>query len=382
MDRRSTLDMITLAELRRKALNLYPAVLRSACTGEVFFPKTIPANKQPDTDLAALHRQLAPLVAASKERAGFGYTIRYETRKTRLHGTQDLPTAFIFETCVDYLFFLEKTEEFEQFERDSARIAHRFPALADWLAANPLRVVEYARRWDDLLAVCHWFTTIWTPHRYYIRELTVPVHTKFVERHKAILTQLLDVLLGEQANTSASTFEQRFGLRYDEPLVRIRLLDAAMPGFRDVSLPVNEFQSSHFLAQKVFILENKMNFLAFPVIPHAVAIWGKGFQVSILKNIDWLESAEIFYWGDLDAHGFQILSQLRGYYPHTKSLLMDMETLHRFKDDWGTGPSTTATQLPGLTVEERDVFDFLNSNKLRLEQEKISQDWLMIALQA
>ncbi|MCC6461523.1 MAG: hypothetical protein IT260_13705 [Saprospiraceae bacterium] len=372
--------MITLDELRKKAQNLYPAVLQSAGTGELFFPKTIPANKQPDADLAALHRQLAPLVAASKERAGFGYSIQYETRKTRIHGTQDLPTAFTFETREDYLHFLEKTNEFEQFERDAASIVRQFPVLAGWPAAQPLRVVQYAGRWDDLLAVCQWFTTTWLPGRYYLRELTAPVHTKFVEQHKAILTQLLDILLGEQVNSSASTFEQRFGLRYDEPLVRIRLLDVAMPGFKDVSLPVSTFQAVHFPARQVFILENKMNFLTFPPVPEAVAIWGKGFQVGILKNINWLTETEIFYWGDLDAHGFQILSQLRGFYPRAQSLLMDWETLHRFQSDWGAGVPTTAILLPGLTEEEYRVFNFLKNRNLRLEQEKIPQDWLLAAL--
>lgn len=372
--------MITLEELRKKALNLYPAVLRSARTGETFFPKTIPADKQPDADLATLHRQLAPLVAASKERAGVGYTIRYERRNTRLHGVQDMPSAFVFETRDDYLLFLEKTNEFNQFGQDATSIAQLFPTLTGWLTAHPLRVVEYAGRWDDLLAVCHWFMTDWTPNRYYLRELAAPVHTKFVEQHKTILTQLLDVLLGDRVNLSESNFERRFSLRYDEPLVRIRMLDATMPGFRDVSLPVSEFRAVHFPARRVFILENKMNFLAFPEFPDAAAIWGKGFQVSILKNIDWLASAEIFYWGDLDAHGFQILDQLRGYYPHTQSLLMDRETLHRFQADWGTGASTAATRLPGLTEEENSVFDFLKNNNLRLEQEKIPQDWLVAAL--
>jgi hypothetical protein len=276
--------MITLDELRKKASNLYPAVLRSTCTGEAFFPKTIPADKQPDADLAMLHRQLAPLVAASKERVGFGYTIRYERRKTRLHGIQDLPGAFVFETQADYLLFLEKMNEFNQFERDATSIAQQFPTLAGWLTAHPLRVVEYAGRWDDLLAVCHWFTTEWTPNRYYLRELTAPVHTKFVEQHKAVLSQLLDVLLEERVNTSANSFEHRFSLRYDEPLVRVRLLDAALPGFRDVSLPVSEFRAAHFPARRVFILENKMNFLAFPEVPEAAAIWGGGFQVGNLKK--------------------------------------------------------------------------------------------------
>lgn len=372
--------MITLEELRKKALNLYPAVLRSAHTGEAFFPKNIPADKQPDADLATLHRQLAPLVAASKERVGFGYTIRYERRKTRLHGIQDLPGAFVFETQDDFLLFLGKINELNQFKRDATSIVQHFPILAGWLTAYPLRVVEYAGCWDDLLAVCHWFMTDWTPNRYYLRELTAPVHTKFVEQHKAILTQILDVLLGEQVNTSTVSFEHRFRLRYDEPLVRVRLLDATMPGFRDVSLPVSEFRAAHFPARRVFIMENKMNFLAFPEVPKAVAIWGSGFQVGNLKNNDWLTNTEIFYWGDLDAHGFQILSQLRGYYPHTQSLLMDRETLHRFRADWGAGAPTAVPRLPGLTEEEHNMFDFLKNNNLRLEQEKIPQDWLVSAL--
>ncbi|MFN0016428.1 MAG: Wadjet anti-phage system protein JetD domain-containing protein [Saprospiraceae bacterium] len=372
--------MITLEELHKKALNLYPEVLRSTRTGEVFFPKTIPANKQPGTDLAALHRQVVPLVAASKEQAGLGYTIRYEQRKTRLHGIQDLPTAFVFETRDDYLYFLKKTEEFAQFERDATSIAQHFPALADWIETHPLQVVEYAGRWGDLLAVCQWFVTTWVPDRYYLRELTVPVHTKFVEQHKGILTRLLDVLLGERVNVAENSFEQRFHLRYDEPLVRIRLLDAVMPGFRDVSLPVSAFRTAHFPVRRVFVLENKMNFLAFPAVPEAAAIWGKGFQVSILKNIDWLARAEIFYWGDLDAQGLQILSQWRGYYPHTQALLMDRKTLLRFQRDWVAGTPTTATRLPGLSAEEHSLFDFLKENNQRLEQEKIPQDWLMAAL--
>ncbi|MEQ1746225.1 MAG: Wadjet anti-phage system protein JetD domain-containing protein [Saprospiraceae bacterium] len=236
---------------------------------------------------------------------------------------------------------------------------------------NPAESI--ARRFEDWRADTHNLSD-------YLRELTVPVHTKFVEQHKGILTRLLDVLLGERVNVAENSFEQRFHLRYDEPLVRIRLLDAVMPGFRDVSLPVSAFRTAHFPVCRVFVLENKMNFLAFPAVPEAAAIWGKGFQVSILKNIDWLARAEIFYWGDLDAQGLQILSQWRGYYPHTQALLMDRKTLLRFQSDWVAGTPTTATRLPGLSAEEHSLFDFLKENNQRLEQEKIPQDWLMAAL--
>jgi hypothetical protein len=37
-------------------------------------------------------------------------------------------------------------------------------------------------------------------------------------------------------------------------------------------------------------------------------------------------------------------------------------------------------RLPRLTEEEHSVFEFLKNNNLRLEQEKIPQDWLVAAL--
>lgn len=43
-----------------------------------------------------------------------------------------------------------------------------------------------------------------------------------------------------------------------------------------------------------------------------------------------LPHAQLYYWGDLDAQGFEILSQFRGYFPQAQSLLMDSETFNRF----------------------------------------------------
>jgi hypothetical protein len=46
-----------------------------------------------------------------------------------------------------------------------------------------------------------------------------------------------------------------------------------------------------------------------------MAVFGSGNRVGALKNAAWLSTVNIFYWGDIDVQGFQILSQLRAFHP-------------------------------------------------------------------
>nr|WP_221935062.1 Wadjet anti-phage system protein JetD domain-containing protein [Catenovulum sediminis] len=66
--------------------------------------------------------------------------------------------------------------------------------------------------------------------------------------------------------------------------------------------------------------------MAFPPVNNAICIFGLGYGVQLLKEVNWLNQVAIYYWGDIDTHGFAILSQLRGYFPKVKSMLMDEAT--------------------------------------------------------
>jgi len=123
-----------------------------------------------------------------------------------------------------------------------------------------------------------------------------------------------------------------------------------------------------------------MNFLTLPHLENSIGIFGSGYKISDLKNAAWLGNKEIFYWGDIDTHGMQILSQMRKYFPNTKSLMMDFETLNTFQEEWGRGEPINVTDLPNLNCEERELFEFIkadNINTIRLEQEKISQAYVL-----
>ena len=85
-----------------------------------------------------------------------------------------------------------------------------------------------------------------------------------------------------------------------------------------------------------------------------------------------LKSSSLYYWGDFDAQGFEILSQFRGYFPQTQSFLMDKNTFETyFENDSGTR-SNVSVELH-LTAEEKSLYEYIKKNNLRLEQEKIPQ---------
>ena len=372
--------MITSIEIKKKALRKYPEYLRNVAAGTDFQPIEILCDKKASNTMAEFHKELEDIRSLSKEVKGYGYTIVWKTIKTKLLGTQDLPSRITFETADDYERFLQKKKEVADFRRDAARISEKFPKLQHWIEKYPQKVIENSEDWADIGKVLDYFFKNPQP-QLYIRELPIEVHTKFIEQHKALIGELLDIVIKEYINTNEKEFEKRYNLRYDEPLVRIRLLDRTLAtkffnGMDDITIPVSHFLKLHIPITKAFVVENKVNFLTFPLIPNSIVIWGKGYGVASIKDSELLKSIDLIYWGDLDAQGFEILSQFRSYFAHVKSLLMDKATFDNyFEKECGT-PSKINVK-PNLTTEEEELYQYIKVNNYRLEQEKIPQRYVI-----
>lgn len=372
--------MITSDEIRQQAARKYLDFLRAKVHGESFFPLAMRFRKaKASDDYLALRQWVGELLAESKAERGFGYTVLLAERALRRYGRQSLPAHITIDTESDFLQLIGKVAEFEAWQTAVTHTLAQFPQLQEWLAQYPQRVLPYLAVWDDLLTVCAYFVAHPRPNLY-LRELPVPVHTKFVEDNQAILRHLLDELLPPTAiHATESQFERRFGLRYDEPQIRLRLLDEALRHalgwpVADISLTVSDCAALKGMNGRiVLIVENKMTFLTLPPVPNGLAIWGKGFQVSLLRDVGWLADCTIWYWGDLDAQGFAILSQLRDYWPQTRSFLMDEATLAKYQDFAVTGTPAGEMSLVNLDGEETAVYQHLLSHNYRLEQERISQ---------
>jgi hypothetical protein len=372
--------MITPNEIRQQAERKYLDFLRAGVRGEAFFPLEIRFGKaKAGDDYLALRRWVGDLLAGSKAERGFGYVVALEERELRRYGRQSLPARITIDSADDFLRLIGKVAEFEAWQTAVSHTLSQFPQLQNWLAQSPQRVLPHLAVWDDLLTVCAYFVAHPRPNLY-ARELPVSVHTKFIEDHQAILRHLLDALLPPNAiHTGESHFERRFGLRYDEPQIRLRLLDEELR--RELGWPAADasFTLTDCAAlqgmngRSLFIVENKMTFLTLPPVKNGVALWGKGFQVSLLRELGWLAACAIWYWGDLDAQGFAILSQLRGYWPQTHSFLMDAATLDKYAEFVVTGTPTGEVALRNLAEGETAVYHHLLAHNLRLEQERISQ---------
>lgn len=381
--------MISPTEIKQKAKRNYAAFLTASLTGDRFFPYELPVGALPK-DFMALKEAVADLIDHSKETVGYGYTLELRSRKNRSYGEQSLPEKIYIATETDYLKLLKKEQAFAQFKSDVALIRAQLPELDAWIGRHPKRVIDSAGIWEDLLKVCHYFKANPTPNLY-IRELPITVHTKFIEDNKKFLRSLLEEILPENDLIAVEgerdyTFEKRFSLRYCEPMISLRFLDPALQlkhefPVADFSLAVSDFAQLPLTGARCFIVENKMPFLTLPPLKNGLAIFGSGYAVGLLKSAEWLSRCPIFYWGDMDVDGFSILARLRPHFPQTQSILMDTQTYERFQPFAVTVEVKSTIPLAHLTAAEQALCDRLARQQQRLEQERVSQDYVNQCLQ-
>lgn len=379
--------MITPEDIVRRAERKYRDILRAWLLDENPFPLELSTGRVPQ-NLVERRQQIAHLREKSREVCGTGYTLEWKTINTQTLGKQTMPTRVIIETLDDYLTLLRKRTEFNAFTTDVLKIRQKFPELEAWMHVSPQDVVAYHDQWDNLLTVCDYFVKKPRP-TLYIRELPIAVHTKFIETHSRILRDLLDRLLPLDAiDSSTQEFNARFGLKEKPALVRLRLLEEQLDweyGVRidDLSLPINQMAhllADHIKPQHVIIVENLINFLTLPRFASSIGLFGGGFGVHLLRGISWLSQCDIIYWDDIDAHGFEILSDLRGMFPHTRSSMMDFETLNAHFDYIVDGKRSISERFEHLTETESRLVQHVLEHDLRLEQEHISQDYAIECL--
>lgn len=375
--------MIQPEDIRRKASNLYPAFLVAWLDNGAFFPKVIPCDKTVDSNLAVAIESIHRLRSESKEQLGYGYAIEWEERNSRTHGRNGFPRKISFETPQDLLKLIGKEREFAQFTVTVDRIRDRYPQLAQWIRTHRRDVIEAASQLDGLLQVVDYLVAHPRPDRF-ARELPLPVDTKFIERNRRILRSWLDLVLPpHEIRADEEHFDRRFGLRYVEPLVFVRCLDEAVQQqanwpWSECALPLHSLAAQPLIVERVLIVENKVNLLTLPRISGTVAMGGLGNGVTDLRYATWLSQIPVWYWGDLDVDGFEILSRLRTVLPHTKSLLMNEYVLFEWQARIGTtGNGRMGAELPNLTPEESQAFQVCSVNNLRIEQERIPQAFVL-----
>lgn len=346
------------------------------------FPLTLNLRTPGPSDIT--HRLHAVRAWAETLRAMPHISLIWHTVNNRVQGVQTLPQKAVIETRDDALALLDRTAEAHQIIALHAMTVQKAPFLLPWFSRHALTALSHAAEWDRILTLAIWIRDNPVP-AVYLRQVDLPgIHTKFIERHRAVLSRVFDHALPAHAIQTARSrldeFESRYGFCTEPLQVRFRVLDAALsplPGcaYPDITLDAQSFAALPFSGCRVFIVENKTCFLSFPSLENALVIFGAGYCWDSLRPAFWLRDCPIYYWGDIDTHGFRILDCLRDILPHTLSFLMDEPTLLAYRPFWDTEPSPVRHALLRLTPSEEDVFMALQTHlfgqNLRLEQERI-----------
>jgi hypothetical protein len=372
--------MITPIEIQEQCLKWWKEILISHVNGCSSFPREITrigkvSSKDILNKLTAYKEGISLLKKNSKENKKHGYSLITEERIFNRIGTQTVPLKINIDTIDDYLAVAGKRNEYSVFCRNYELIINELPLLKDWVISNPIILIEHDT-WIDTLKVCKYFLENPQPELY-IRQLPIDIHTKYIEENRPTFKSLLTFLIPSNVDQAGETFEQMFHLKEKEKRIRIRFLDkrlSPLENFTDISFLLYELNQLKVNCDNVFVAENEMNFLTLPALPNTIAVWsGGGFQVSYLKDIHWLRDKLFFYWGDIDAHGFQILNQFRTYFANTIAVMMDEETLNKFKHT--QGQRAAKQDLQKLSDSELKLYNHVRQYNLRLEQEKIDQKY-------
>ena len=278
--------------------------------------------------------------------------------------------------------------------------AHWQRAGARWDQLRDFRPGEAVRPWlaritdlDDydfatLLAATAWFRA--HPRSgLTVRSVPVPgMHTKWLARHRGMVLACLGAPVSSTGPTESADVDpaeiparelDALGLRALPREVGIVLADpglrAAAGGLRQVSAPVDELAGLPIRPGAVLVVENKEPALAWSDTTGLLVIHSLGNHLDVLGRLPWIPRDRTWYWGDLDRHGFTLLSRARTMLPGLASLLMTPADIDAYLP---MGVEESADRYdqpdPTLTRAETSALAALRRAEetyLRIEQERI-----------
>ena len=385
----------TPAELKTQVQKLWDRGLLLSCVagGESIFPRRLTLKAPDSRELSERFSEVRDWIAQLSAASG-SYRIEWRSVNHRVLGANDIPASIWIDRLSDALGLIGKRRAADQFAALVELTRDKQPELLPWLTKRPLRALELAEDWPRLLDIVAWLLQHPRP-AIYLRQIDLPgVHSKLIEGHRGVLVELFEHVLPadfiDGTHSGIGGFCRRFGFLDKPSRVRFRVLDSnvrllPVKTDQDITLTQAAFTSLDFSVSKVFITENEINFLAFPDVPGSIVIFGAGYGFDNLAAASWLHQKNIYYWGDIDTHGFAILNQFRGFFPHAVSFLMDQKTLLNHQPLWGVEVQPETGTLVRLNAEESALYDQLRQNhwgeRVRLEQERIRFDFLLEVLQ-
>lgn len=377
-------------------------ILKEIINPDKHFPLKIKLKTPTDTEYAEKYNETLQWKKELENSLGKFCKFKYKTKNHRILGTNEFLTHAIFENVDDAVriikknkevsnFIAVKTDIFMYFREEDSSFEEDLNLITEFLCKNAVMIFKLynchgTKSVHDeikrIKSIIDWFK-IHDPSGMYLRELDIPdADTKFIEQNSNSLCEFLTFVLEfipneRKLNLEEKTFSRRFYIKEKPRLIRFKVIDKTSADFKftDITVDIEEFKKAKINAENIFITENEINFLTFPDVKNSIIIFGRGYAVDMLKEITQLKDKKIFYFGDIDTHGFNILSTLRTFLPHTKSFLMTEEILNKHKKMWVFEEKPFLGEYKNLTFEEHALAKKLQNDffghGVRLEQERI-----------
>lgn len=308
--------------------------------------------------------------------AAAGDGVAVLSRPATVHGTtQPLPATLVVET-IDVAARLVGgpwPERLAQARRRRDLLAARFPHLDDVPAVLRTTAAYSDVDFDLLCRTSTWFAE---PHAEGLTARQIPVEglgTKWLAARESVVRRLagLDALALEPGRPS------RIHLTYLDPA------HLSAGGRRHDVATHGDDGTVAYQPQVVVISENRDTAQMFPALEGGIAIEGEGRGARAVAGLPWVRHAAVlWYWGDMDADGLEILHGFRAAGLPVRSLFMDVASYERWErygvdhDHHGQpiGPREPR-DVSLLESEERDLYLALCSAEWtrhrRIEQERI-----------
>ena len=351
------------ADVRETVRKKWPVLLQAFATGQEWKSLDIPLRGPGPAELGARLGDVQSWAAEWASAARGPLRVEYEQVGGRLIGTNTIPARAWLDSYDHAWHLLGARGEVRQFTDLAEQTKTEASRLTVWLERRPVKPLELADDWANLLATVRWIDERQVPGMY-LRQADVPgVGTKFTGRHRGVLGELLSLQLDPtRIDNEAPDFEGRYRFGRKPGYVRLRCADGPT-GLR-------RRERDHLPG------------VPAPAGSDSDLRWrvrGRGPRIAGLAG--------------RHRHGllgrprhprFAILNRLRRRFPHVRSMLMDRATLIAHESQWVTEPSPATAVLDQLTGEELACFQDLASGvfgpAVRLEQERVSFSALERAL--
>lgn len=343
-------------------------------------------KNKPDNSID-LHNAIKMFLKFEKSENKKGWDIEWEEWISKKIGKQRWPAKVIVNSAEDFLFLIQKEKEILVFNQILTDLKKWRPGITGWLVKYPEVLLRHIDNWVGLCAVVDYLLSN-DVTTYYIRNLPVPVHTKFIEENEGIILSLLQHFNSENGDIDYTSLVHAVGLKRKPVLFAIRWLDEELAyqntqGMEVLGITPENLRNRNWEITELWMVENETALFMLPKRKHSLAICSRGKALELLRDITWLNNVKLYYWGDMDEDGYAMLRQCRKLYPHTVSVLMDINALQFHGAEIRKQPTKYRyPNLSELTLSEANALEKLFEINGRLEQESLSHEYIIKIISA